>query len=500
MKRCVLGCGLAISTLVWLAGCDSSSAPQDRSLVEVHLGSAPLVLDAREILTANGDFTLTAEAEGGTIDVIGEMVTFTPDETLGYGEVVLTGSSPAGDSVQAVVDIYYAPSTFRFNGVIDGLPPEPYADLMTGYSGATVADRFGDGLFEAGDWNDDGYDDVVVTASRANRPLVDQGAIYLLEGGPNGLTGPFLMLEGAEVDELMGNRALGGDLDGDAKTDLVYRTRPIDEAQRYTFVWGGSEQNIVKQEVELPNQEIAFVADLDGDGRAEIGVRPSSGFDDWTVYRGTGRASVATEVAFTLDGCEDGAPDVAVLGDADPSHEGSEIAVGCSGATHIISGSSGELIASYDGDLRPIAGLGDLDGDGIPEVVTAPWGGGTAYVQFGGLDAVEGGECNDTRRPLPSGSILARLKDIDRDGIDDLLYSRGASPFNTGWETGLWLSSSAVCPEAVGPNEPLEVPDYPVFSNGIRSALSIDIDDDGELELVLGVLGGPGHVVAFDMP
>lgn len=88
---------------------------------------------------------------------------------------------------------------------------------------------FGYSVAGAGDFNGDGFDDVVVGAWRADGVqadggvLVDEGAAYVYLGSPNGLsTTPAYVARGGQAQAYLGVAVAGaGDVNGDGLADLV---------------------------------------------------------------------------------------------------------------------------------------------------------------------------------------------------------------------------------------------------------------------------------------
>jgi len=108
-------------------------------------------------------------------------------------------------------------AAFIFYGSAAGINPAIGAPLHGDKGNAD----YGISVSSTGDYNGDGYDDVVVGASTTNNGLTRAGRVYLYLGSHSGLV-PFQVIEGAQADAELGSAvARGGDTDGDDLDDFV---------------------------------------------------------------------------------------------------------------------------------------------------------------------------------------------------------------------------------------------------------------------------------------
>lgn len=214
------------------------------------------------------------------------------------------------------------------------------------------------------------------------------------------------------------------DFNGDGRADIVGRSE-------YTLVlWTGNGNGTftLAQTIQSAGnaQPAVAVADVDGDGRADAVTTTMSGFQ---VFRGNGTGltagpstttyGVLSDVAVgNLDG--DGRPDVVVV-DATPFAQKAAAFLGRGDGTFTAAGSSAT-------DFGPeAAALGDLNGDGIDDVVTSdsfsfvgvpPTFSITVLLSDG-----HGGFASSTTYPTASGPVSGAIGDLNADGFRDVVVA-----------------------------------------------------------------------------
>ncbi len=277
------------------------------------------------------------------------------------------------------------------------------------------------------DLDGDGRAELIVGAPYAEGALSDAGAVYLVSGDGGlreeplrSLAGADLVLRGSRPNDFLGWSVAGaGDLDRDGLGDLVIGA-PMDEG------------------VGIPTGAayLIFGADLEGltgeRGVSELALRLGCGLQDADLGR-----SVAGPGDVDGDGFDDlllGAPGAA-CGAADggcvyllrgPLEEGLDVA-----SAH----------ASWSGDDRDdllgysVAGAGDVDGDGLQDLLLGAYAADGVEQDVGMAALVLGSEridgswtLNDADAVLlavqygsHAGWSVSGAGDVDGDGLDDLL-------------------------------------------------------------------------------
>ena len=296
----------------------------------------------------------------------------------------------------------------------------------------------------AGDLNGDGVADIVVGAASDDDKATDAGRIFVSFGSATAVPATTLgdsttdlVIDGVNAGDLAGS-AVGSvsDLDGDGVGEILIgapmmENGTLTDAGMGFVVWGRAAADgidlgdlvsedgkgyAIKGEAagDRAGQSMASIADLNGDGKAEILIG-AAGND--------------------ANGADAGAAYVVWGKDTDSSVQLANVATG-TGGFRIVGQAAG------DGAGQALASVGDMNGDGKAEILICAAGNdaggadaGAAYVVFGkatgtevDLNAVAGGVGGFRITGQAGdhvGEVLTALGDVNGDGISDILV--GAS-------------------------------------------------------------------------
>ncbi|MFO0798536.1 MAG: delta-60 repeat domain-containing protein [Gemmataceae bacterium] len=269
---------------------------------------------------------------------------------------------------------------------------------------------------------------------------------------------------------LLGLRGASGDVDGDGVPDTVLVSGP-GTALRVAVVSGATGQPLVQPFDPFGGdfQGGGYVAagDLDGDGRAEFVVTPDQG----------------------------GGPRVTVF----------SLAVG-SAAPGVRANFLGIDDANFRGGAR--AALGDVNGDGTPDVVVAAgFGGGPRTAIFGGASVLAGGPARlvDDFFAFPgadavnlrNGSFVA-AGDVTGDGFADLVFGGGPGGAPRVFVlSGALVSAGQADAAQASPVANFFVAGDAADRGGVRVAVA-DADGDGIGDVAVGSgAGRPARVRVY---
>lgn len=309
-------------------------------------------------------------------------------------------------------------------GPVAGVQHLADADLVL--SGVKEGELAGVTVTGTGDLDGDGLADLAVGAS--GHTSEGDGAVYLVHGTGSAGSASFstaaFVAWGAAGDAL-GSAVAAGDVDGDGTNEIALG---VPDADTWGTDAGGGYllSGILPGSQVLAGSDLAVygeaagdaaggsvaLADFDGDGRADLLVGAPGAEADATLARDEGAAYVFLDASTMTSGYarSAAAADLALVG------AGADDAAGCA-----------------------VAFAGDLDGDGSQDLLVGAWGedlggvdAGAAYVLRGPLsgtlglataDAVlwgaDGGD--------ETGVAVAGVGDLDGDGLGDLLVGAPAA-------------------------------------------------------------------------
>jgi hypothetical protein len=307
----------------------------------------------------------------------------------------------------------------------------------------------------------------------------------------------FRFLPAASIPRSLGSPALNfmakGDLNGDGLADLVLSTSDTSLAPALEVYHGNAAGGFDPAVIIMDGSGgPVVVGDFNGDGRPDIAVATSNGFD---VLLQQADGTLAAPKAYSL-GCFI-AQDQAILAAGDFNGDGrTDIVIGgCVKVVLFVQGSDGALhqstaiaIPSSDAGQTAVA---DLNGDGLSDLAIALGTGSPGNIliihgdRTAGLGSVQ--MLSESFSPGGIGIPALAVGDINGDGRADLLFSIDDGLGNLGIHVYLQQENGTLQPG-------------PVIStgHGITTGIYVaDLNGDGRADVIVAGGDGPGISVRY---
>ncbi|MFN0276022.1 MAG: FG-GAP-like repeat-containing protein [Chitinophagales bacterium] len=169
---------------------------------------------------------------------------------------------------------------FVFYGSPSGLEP----DYTWHFESNLTGTKLGQSVSTAGDVNNDGFSDVIISGHNYSQPETDEGYALNFNGSASGLSfAPDFQLESNLTNALFGNQcANAGDVNGDGYDDVIIGSREYsngETSEGRVYVFLGSSSGLLETDLWLAesNQESAFfgysvssAGDVNGDGADDV--------------------------------------------------------------------------------------------------------------------------------------------------------------------------------------------------------------------------------------
>jgi hypothetical protein len=302
------------------------------------------------------------------------------------------------------------------HGSVDGYSSAPDISIPGAHPGAL----FGAALAVVGDANGDGYDDLLVGAPDENNASGNAtGMVHLFTGFPTGIsTSPFWSVSGSGDGAQFGARvAAAGDVDGDGFRDLLV-------------------------------SELGWTATNGGKGR---------------VHLFSGNSTLET-TSVTVEGTEtDLILGWSILGPGDANGDGfDDVVIGSSddaifvvsgrGRAQVHHGGAGGISATADRLWsmsstwtlfgNTLSALGDVNADGFDDLAVSEMGNGTLWIFYGSTGGYPANPTAQLSGNDNFGHSIINAGDINDDGVLDIMVGTPGSG-SSGGQVGVYTGTNA---------------------------------------------------------
>ncbi|MGH9869038.1 MAG: FG-GAP-like repeat-containing protein [Candidatus Polarisedimenticolia bacterium] len=445
-----------------------------RLVIDDRSAAYPLVASLRATSSTHEGLALAEDGSAAGLSAAGWTV-LGAQGGANFGISVGTAGDVNGDGFADVVVGAYLYDNGQTNEgrafVYHGSPTGPQATAAwTAESNEPFA-SFGFSVATAGDVNGDGYDDVIVGATRHENGQEDEGGAWVYLGSAAGLaaSAAWSVESDLEYSRLGGSVGTAGDVNGDGYADIIVSARFFGEAQSdrgKAYVYHGSPIGpspvanwsvVGSQNNQQFGSSVGTAGDVNADGYSDV-IVGSSGTNSAFVFHGSA-TGLPGPAAWTAVNAQAGAWfGTAAKTAGDVNGDGySDVIVGAysfdngqtdEGGAFVYHGSPAGLSpapawtaeadqpgAAFGIDVE---GAGDVNGDGYSDVIVgAPLydniesAEGRAYVYLGsptGLatGAVWTAESDQTAANI--GRSVGGAGDVNNDGYDDVII--GAPVFD----------------------------------------------------------------------
>ncbi|MDZ7860937.1 MAG: T9SS type A sorting domain-containing protein [Candidatus Krumholzibacteriota bacterium] len=344
-------------------------------------------------------------------------------------------------------------------------------EKITTFPGEYQNDQFGISVSTAGDFNGDGYIDLVVGANLEDSGGDAAGRCYLYLGGMTPDSIPDMTFTGSTADRLGTRVAGGGDINNDGYDDIaVYASGSSgDPGEVYIFLGGCSLDGVPDAVLtgtksgDRFGRGMSINGDINGDGCSDLIIGASEADSSGTVYIYFGGNPFDTDEDITING---------------------------------------ENTGDFFGDM--VDAGGDVNGDGEDDLLIgaprnddgAVWG-GKAYLYLGGaaFDTIPDASMTGASIGDWFGAAGKIVRDLNADSMDEMIVS--APYFNN-----IYGDDAGIIYLFLGASNPDGIQDGTIPGGSYEEQLGYslsctDADGDGIEDIIAGAPGYGGAGVQF---
>ncbi len=293
---------------------------------------------------------------------------------------------------------------YAYYGSASGLHSSPDWVVAGGQANASL----GYAVSGAGDVNGDGYDDILVGAHLYDNGEVDEGRVFLYYGSALGLSAtPSWTMEGDQGSAYFGAAvSSAGDVNGDSYDDLLIGTYAYDSGQE---------------------NEGKVLMYLGSPGGPSILPDWSAEGDQVNAYLGV---SISAAGDVNADGYDDVIVGAYSYDNGEESEGQALLFSGSATGLSLTPGWAAEGSQAYAYFGRSVSAAGDVNQDGYDDLMVGAYGynntqvdQGQVYVYLGGADGIASADwiIQQEKKSAYFGFAVAGAGDVNGDGLDEVI-------------------------------------------------------------------------------
>lgn len=435
----------------------------------------------------------------------------------GFDDIII--GATAADNGPDVANLSSGSGYVLF-GSADGYSPSVSLSALDGTNGFRLDgskkdDDAGFSVSSAGDVNGDGYDDIIISAPKADHNgKANNGSSYVVFGGKDGFLAnkdlstldgsDGFRLDGVNIGDETGMQvSSAGDINDDGYDDIIIGAPVVDNNLKNNsgssyVVFGKADGFAAGMNLSTLDGENGFR--LDGGGAIDLsGVSVANAGD----VNGDGYGDIIIGAYGADNGNRDSGSSYVVFGDKDGFDPTLDLEnLGLKGFR--IDGAAGA--AGHDQSGKSVSGAGDVNGDGFDDIIIGATHAdgsvdtsGNAYIIYGRfnntdidlsmLNGYSGSKISGVKAGDLTGGSVSSAGDINGDGYDDVIIGAAHADNNGRGNSG---SSYVVFGQknGLGPNFDLSAMDG---SDGFRIDGGKAVDLSGTSVSAAGDMNGDGY-------
>ena len=384
-------------------------------------------------LSANANWTAIANHAGG---LLGCSVSGAGDVNGdGYSDVIVGASDyDNGEANEGRAFVYYG-GVAGLSTIANWTAESNQIDACFGYS-----------VSGAGDFNGDGYSDVIIGAYRYDNGQTDEGRAFVYYGSAAGLSAnPNWIAEPNQDSANFGNIVSSvGDVNGDGYSDVIvgayrYDNGQTNEGRAFVYYGSAAGLSVIANWVAESNQEgasfgysVSGAGDFNGDGYSDV-IIGAYGYENGQpdegrvfVYYGSASGLSATANWITESNFTSSLLGYRVSSAGDVNADGySDVIVGSYSQSFVYYGSSTGLSATANW-IGAGSGCcaGDVNGDGYSDVIKISGNPSVYYGSAAGLSTIT--NWTSVEIVVNSGYCAG---DVNSDGYSDVILGNEGNAF-----------------------------------------------------------------------